>query len=139
MQVVDIVRAMERDLGREVKELRADGGMTANGLLMQLQADFLGESCVVGKARMQESTAMGAAICAGIGGGTFEGVEDVKKICEKKYGYEEFRSKMEDEKRQEKIQNWKRAVRKTYENEEEEFQVRKRQPIWRACLPNGKL
>ena len=66
-QSLDAIRAMEEASGRELHELRADGGATANGWLMQFQADVLGVPVVVPEVR--ETTALGAALLAGVGAG----------------------------------------------------------------------
>ena len=58
---------MEQASGRELRELKADGGATANGWLMQFQADVLGVPVVVPEVR--ETTALGAALLAGVGAG----------------------------------------------------------------------
>jgi glycerol kinase len=73
-QTVDAVRAMERVSGAELAELRADGGASANGWLMQFQADVLGVPVVVPE--VQQTTALGAAALAGVGAGvsTLDGV-----------------------------------------------------------------
>ena len=63
-QVVDVVRAMERDLGAPLSELRVDGGAAANNLLLQLQADLL-DLPVVRPVNL-ETTAWGAALLAGL-------------------------------------------------------------------------
>lgn len=68
-QVTDILDAMAGD-GIKVKLLRVDGGMTVNKLLMQTQADFLGSKLEAPS--MGESTALGAAITAGLGGKMFK-------------------------------------------------------------------
>lgn len=65
--MVDAVRAMEAASGVELTELRADGGATANGWLMQFQADVLGVPVVVPE--IAETTALGAAYLAGVGTG----------------------------------------------------------------------
>src|SRR5256885_14959487 len=66
-QTVDAVRAME-DVGAEpLRELKADGGATVNGWLMQFQADVLGVPVVVPE--VAETTAFGAASLAGVGAG----------------------------------------------------------------------
>ncbi len=62
LQNVDLLTAMAAD-GAEVKELRVDGGMTRNNLLMQLQADLLGVPVL--RPRQTETTALGAAFLAG--------------------------------------------------------------------------
>lgn len=68
-QTVDAVRAMEEASGTPLTELKADGGATANGWLMQFQADLLGVPVVV--AEVPETTALGAAMLAGVGAGVF--------------------------------------------------------------------
>ena len=66
-QTVDAVRAMEAGAGVELSELRADGGATANRWLMQFQADVLGVPVLVPE--VAETTALGAALLAGVGAG----------------------------------------------------------------------
>jgi glycerol kinase len=67
-QTVDAVRAMEAGAGIEpLRELRADGGATANRWLMQFQADLLGVPVLVPE--VSETTALGAALLAGVGAG----------------------------------------------------------------------
>jgi glycerol kinase len=63
-QTCDVVAAMERDSGIAIRELRADGGMVVNELLMQFQADMLGVDVVC--PRCTETTALGAAYAAGL-------------------------------------------------------------------------
>jgi glycerol kinase len=63
-QTRDVLEAMEKDSGIPIKELRVDGGMVANELLMQFQADQLGVPVV--RPRVTETTALGAAYAAGI-------------------------------------------------------------------------
>ena len=66
-QTLDAVRAMEATSGQPLSELRADGGASANGWLMQFQADVLGVPVVLGEST--ETTALGAAYLAGVGVG----------------------------------------------------------------------
>ncbi len=73
-QVMDIIRAMERDTGMQVTELRADGGAASNNLLMQFQADILGIP-VVRPANI-ETTALGAAYLAGLSTGFWSSVDE---------------------------------------------------------------
>jgi glycerol kinase len=63
-QVADVLRAMERDAGIRLRELRADGGASLNNLLMQFQADVLGVPVV--RPTVSETTALGAAYLAGL-------------------------------------------------------------------------
>lgn len=66
-QVKDVAEAMQKDAGVSLKELKVDGGMAANEMLMQFQADQLGVP--VQKPKMMEATALGAAIAAGLSEG----------------------------------------------------------------------
>jgi glycerol kinase len=74
-QTLDAVRAMENASARALSELRADGGASANGWLMQFQADVLGVPVVLGES--SETTALGAAYLAGVGVGLWT-VSDVR-------------------------------------------------------------
>jgi glycerol kinase len=67
LQNVDLIEAMQTDAGRPINRLRVDGGASANDLLMQLQADFLGAPLF--RPAMVESTALGAAKLAARGVG----------------------------------------------------------------------
>ncbi|MDP3873637.1 MAG: glycerol kinase GlpK [Methyloversatilis sp.] len=67
LQTLDVMRAMEADAGVRLRELRVDGGGTANALLMQMQADLLGSTVRV--APTAETTALGAALLAARGAG----------------------------------------------------------------------
>ncbi|MCB1101590.1 MAG: glycerol kinase GlpK, partial [Kiritimatiellae bacterium] len=73
LQVVDVVEAMQRDAELELKELRVDGGASANNLLMQLQADLLGIPVV--RPRNAEATVLGAAYLAGLATGVWRDAE----------------------------------------------------------------
>jgi glycerol kinase len=75
-QTVDAVRAMEPALPEPLSELRADGGASTNGWLMQFQADVLGVPVVLGE--LAEVTALGAAYLAGVGAGLWS-VEDLRR------------------------------------------------------------
>lgn len=74
-QVADVLSAMEADSGVPVAELRVDGGAAANNLLMQLQADITGVPVV--RAKVQETTALGAAYLAGLAVGVWKGTEEI--------------------------------------------------------------
>ena len=63
-QTMDVLKAMEADAGTTIKELRVDGGATANDLLMQFQADVLGSKVI--RPKIVETTALGAAYLAGL-------------------------------------------------------------------------
>jgi len=76
-QVTDLVEAMEKDTGLATTNLKVDGGMSANNLLMQMQSDFLQTKVIRGQ--VIETTALGAAYLAAIGCGTFKNFEDLQK------------------------------------------------------------
>jgi glycerol kinase len=75
-QTLDVVRAMEQDSGIPMRTLRVDGGMVANELLMQFQADIL--SVPVVRPRTLETTALGAAYAAGLAVGYWQGFDDLR-------------------------------------------------------------
>ncbi len=74
-QTRDVLEAMEQDSGIPLKELRVDGGMVANELLMQFQADMLGVPVV--RPRVVETTALGAAYAAGLAVGYWSSREEL--------------------------------------------------------------
>jgi glycerol kinase len=84
-QTLDAVRAMEAASGQPLSELRADGGASANGWLMQFQADLLGVPVVLGET--SETTALGAAYLAGVGVGLWT-VSDVRDAWRERCRYE---------------------------------------------------
>ncbi len=75
-QSLDVLKAMESDLGEKIAEVRVDGGAVANNLLMQFQADILGVDVI--RPRIIETTALGAAYLAGMAVGYWGGVEDIR-------------------------------------------------------------
>lgn len=77
-QVHDILRAMAKDSGTELTELRVDGGATANELLMQIQADLLGVPVI--RSETAESTALGAAYLAGLATGVWADKDEIAAI-----------------------------------------------------------
>jgi glycerol kinase len=84
-QTVDAVRAIEAAGGQPLGELRADGGATANAWLMQFQADVLGTPVLLGE--IAETTALGAALLAGVGVGLWS-VADVRGMWRERRRYE---------------------------------------------------
>jgi glycerol kinase len=77
LQVMDVLKAMEADAGIKLKELRVDGGASANDLLMQLQADLLNVPVV--RPRVAETTALGAAYLAGLAVGFWKNQADIAR------------------------------------------------------------
>lgn len=104
-QTRDVLEAMNKDYGQCISELKVDGGMTANVLLMQLQADLAGITVV--KPDMAESTALGAAMVAGAAVGYWNLVNPLV-LPSKKWtpGY------TEDE-RDVRYTRWKMAIERT--------------------------
>jgi glycerol kinase len=76
-QVMDVLRAMEADAKIKLKELRVDGGASANNLLMQLQADLLNVPVV--RPKVSETTALGAAYLAGLAVGYWKSQADIAR------------------------------------------------------------
>jgi len=76
-QVADILEVMQADTGTAMPELRADGGASANDLLMQFQADVLGVPVV--RPKVTETTALGAAYLAGLATGFWDSKETIAR------------------------------------------------------------
>jgi len=106
LQTVDAVQAMDRVAERPLAELRADGGATVNRWLMQFQADVLGVPIAV--AEIPETTALGAALLAGVGVGAWT-QSDVARRDGERARYE---PKMGDDERYTLIDDWRRAVQR---------------------------
>ena len=77
-QTRELIDAMEADAGEPMKELRVDGGASANNFLMQFQADILG--CRIVRPADIETTALGAAYLAGLATGFWKSVEEVESF-----------------------------------------------------------
>ena len=107
-QVNDVVKAMEADLGMKMKELKVDGGATSNQFLMKFQAAISNTPVVV--AANQESTALGAAMLAGLKAGVWSGFDDLRsKMSEgKTYSSDEL-----DIDRDRLLDGWNQAVKRS--------------------------
>jgi len=106
-QTVDAVRAMERTATEPLAELRADGGATVNRWLMQFQADVLGVPVAV--AEVAETTALGAALLAGVGAQLLT-LDHVTRMAEVKARYE---PRMGGDEREALLEGWHRAVERS--------------------------
>jgi glycerol kinase len=104
-QTMDVLKAMEADAAIAIKELRVDGGATANNLLMQFQADLL--QCKVIRPEITETTALGAAYLAGLAVGFWK---DSVEIKQKWKSEKEFVANPPTLKMQEGIDAWLQAV-----------------------------
>ena len=103
-QTVDAVGAQNTALGVALAELRADGGATANGWLMQFQADLLGVPVVVPE--VSETTVLGAAYLAGVTAGCWT-ESDTRAMWREARRYEPA---MDAERRAVLLAQWQRAV-----------------------------
>ncbi|MEI6035597.1 MAG: glycerol kinase GlpK [Verrucomicrobiae bacterium] len=106
-QVADLIGAMEKDSGRKISILRVDGGACASDLLMQTQADLLG--LPVERPKNIESTALGAAMLAGLGAGIWPDVESLSSIREVD---RKFAPTITVKDRRARMKVWKKAVRR---------------------------
>ncbi|MGH3992062.1 MAG: FGGY family carbohydrate kinase, partial [Pseudonocardiaceae bacterium] len=106
-QTVDAVHAQNTALGIPLAELRADGGATANGWLMQFQADMLGVPVVVPE--ITETTALGAGYLAGIAAGKWT-EQDVRAMWSED---RRFEPRMPDDQRQQLLADWRRALERS--------------------------
>ncbi|MBX3678722.1 MAG: glycerol kinase GlpK [Rhodocyclaceae bacterium] len=108
LQTVDLVDAMVADSGQPLKELRADGGMTRNDLLMQMQADLLGVPVV--RPRQTETTALGAAFFAGLAAGVWA---DEAELQHHWAAERVFEPRMSADQREAMRSRWRKAVERT--------------------------
>ena len=104
-QTMDVLKAMEADAGIAIKELRVDGGATANNLLMQFQSDLLNTKVV--RPTVVETTALGAAYLAGLAVGYWSSTEDIQQQWQME---RVFSPTMSDTQRNELSLGWKRAI-----------------------------
>lgn len=107
LQNVEIMLAMQKDLGKKIRSVRVDGGAAANNLLMQMQADYLGAEVV--RPEIVETTAMGAAYLAGLGVGLWSDLDEIRKIWRRD---REFEPCMTSRERQRRLLRWQDAVEK---------------------------
>ena len=107
-QVYDVLKAMEKDAGKPTKELRVDGGATANDFLMQFQANLL--DCEIKRPEIIETTAIGAAFLAGLAIGFWEDRAEIQTLWN---ADKSFTPKMEKEDREKLIHFWHKAVERS--------------------------
>ena len=105
-QSADIIRAMEADAAIRVAELRADGGASANDLLMQFQADILGVPVL--RPRVAETTALGAAYLAGLAVGFWKDQEELAAQWKLDRQFEPHMPASDVERR---LEGWRAALR----------------------------
>ena len=107
-QSYDLVKAMEKDTGVSIRELKVDGGASRDAFLMQFQADVL--DCEVRRPMIRETTALGAAYLAGLAVGVWKDTDEIRKLwnCDTV-----FQSQMKAERREKLLRDWHRAVERS--------------------------
>jgi glycerol kinase len=105
LQTYELAQAMTADSGHAIPVLKVDGGVSANDLLMQFQADILGTPVV--RPRNLQTTGAGAAFLAGIGVGIWKDPEEIRASWR---AGKTFRPKMDGAIRERALAKWKRAV-----------------------------
>ncbi|WP_420107759.1 glycerol kinase GlpK [Kocuria marina] len=104
----EVAEAMNKDSKQDLTELRVDGGMTANELLMQFQADQLGVPVI--RPKITETTALGAAYAAGLAVGFWADLEEISR----NWAEDKRWDPQGDREQQEKLfRNWGKAVTKS--------------------------
>jgi glycerol kinase len=104
----DVAEAMEQDSGERLDILKVDGGITANDLCMQMQADILGVP--VSKPVVAETTALGAAYAAGLAVGFWKDTDELRANWNEDKRWE---PQWSDEQRERGAAEWKKAVQRT--------------------------
>ncbi|TAA72479.1 glycerol kinase GlpK [Planococcus salinarum] len=107
-QTKDVLDCMEQDSGIDIKVLRADGGAVANAFLMQFQSDILQKD--VELARLNETTALGAAYLAGLATGFWGNLDEIGMLASHQQVYQPA---LDEKNRDELYAGWKKAVAAT--------------------------
>jgi glycerol kinase len=105
-QTMDVLKAMEADSGMDIKELRVDGGATANNLLMQFQSDLLNVKVI--RPTVPETTALGAAYLAGLAVGFWKDIAEIQQLWK---ADKEFEPAGDQVAIQANVKGWKQAIR----------------------------
>jgi glycerol kinase len=109
-QTREVLEAMEKDSGIRLNNLKVDGGMVANNLLMQFQADILNVPVV--RPKVAETTSLGAAYAAGLALGFWQDFDALRKNWQKG---DEWDPKMERAEADRLYAWWKKAVTRTFD------------------------
>ena len=108
LESADLVRAMEREAGVPIPELRVDGGASRSRFLMQYQADIL--NAQVTRPRCLETTALGSAMMAGLTVGLWDGLEELSSLWRESAA---FSPAFPEERRQRDLARWHEAVQRS--------------------------
>ena len=107
-QSADLMDAMAKDCGRRPERLQVDGGASANGFLMQFQADICAIPVV--RPKVLETTALGAALLAGLGAGVYASQADTAAVWQKDL---EFTPQIDEATRRLALGGWHKAVERS--------------------------
>lgn len=108
LQNVEILRAMEKDSRVKLKALKVDGGAASNSLLMQIQSDYL--QVQVERSKIFETTALGAALMAGMGCGLWEKTDQIQGLIVKDRN---FKPLMKAASSKERMFLWQKNMKKS--------------------------
>jgi glycerol kinase len=104
-QSLDLLRAMEKDLGLSLNDLKVDGGASRDAVLLQFQADITGAR--IHRPVVRETTALGAAYLAGLATGFWQSLDELRAAwqCDRT-----FTPAMDEKQRAERLVGWHKAV-----------------------------
>ncbi len=105
----ELIDAMNKDSGLELKQLKVDGGMIANELLMQFQSDILGVDVI--RPKIAETTALGAAYAAGLAIGFWENLDELRQHWQIS---KTWHPQMDSASRETLFKGWLKAVTRTF-------------------------
>jgi glycerol kinase len=109
----EVIEAMAKDSGVALKQLKVDGGMIGNELLMQFQSDILGVEVI--RPKVAETTALGAAYAAGLAVGFWKDLDELRANWQQQG---EWTPQMGAAEREKLYGQWKKAVTRTFNWEE---------------------
>lgn len=109
-QTREVLDAMEADSQTELRDLKVDGGMVINNLLMQFQADILDVPVI--RPKVSETTALGSAYAAGLAVGFWKDIDSLRKNWQEG---QRWTPKMSQKMREEKYSGWKKSVTRTFD------------------------
>ena len=107
-QSADLMDAMVKDCGHVPTQLQVDGGASANAFLMQFQSDIMGVPVV--RPQVMETTALGAALLAGLAVGVYASPEDTAAVWQRDLMFE---PQMEEHHRAQLLHGWHKAVERS--------------------------
>lgn len=109
-QTREVLDAMLADSGTPIPEVKVDGGMVANDLLMQMQADLLGVPVV--RPEVVETTSLGAAFAAGLSAGFFEDTHAIRSAWREQARFE---PRIDEDERESRLERWRQAVQRSFD------------------------